>query len=242
VEGETVKIYTALFNGGLSSLTAKIEFYDKNVLLGTRDIVVPSMKVGDVSVSWKVTAGDHLISAKIISPSIVSGGKKAAVIIDNNLTETDRKFVPVVLTTIEGKPATSTDVLKSQLDKATSSLDGIVPDSISTPVSENVSSVDNFRVDTLGKITEVKLEAKSKIEELNKVTDIKNTSKPTEKTEVKNTNTGIVDATEKPITYLKLFFFSILSFVFGSKLVFYLLILLLIFVVIRFIYRKIRRY
>lgn len=246
VEGETVKIYTALFNGGTSSLTAKVEFYDKNVLLGARDVVVPSMRVGDVSVSWKVTAGDHLISAKIISPSIISGGKKEIVMIDNNLTETDRKFVPVVLTTIEGKPATSTDVLKSQLDKATSSLDSIVPGSISTPISENVSIVDSFRINTFDKISTTRLETQNKINELNGSTIV--VKQPNSNTPVRNINSkpqtevkvGISEATDKPIAYLKLFFFSILSFIFGSKFVFYTIILILIFVIIRSIYRKVR--
>lgn len=241
VEGETVKIYTALFNNDDSSLSAKVEFYDKNVLLGSRDVVVSSMNIEDVSISWKVTSGDHLISAKIISPSITTGGKKKIITVENDITETNRKFVPVVLTTIEGKPATSTDVIKSQLDKATSSLDSILPNSISSPVSKNLGVVENLRVDTLEKIIETSSEAKNKIDELNNITNNVNSNKSDGKIVANNNNTGIVSATEKPITYLKLIFFSILSFVFGNKLVFYLLIILTLFFIIRGIYRKISK-
>lgn len=246
IEGDTVKIYTALFNSGSSSLTAKVEFYDKNVVLGTRDIIVPSLKVEDISISWKVTSGDHLISAKIISPTIILAGKKESVIVDNNLTLIDRKFVPVVLTTIEGKPATSSDVIKSQVDKATSSIDNIVPKSISTPISENISTVDSFRINTLEKILETKIDTKTKIDKLNKLEEVKksstlNTNKNTQNTkQITETKDSLSNATDKPIAYIKLFFFTILNFVFGSKFIFYLLILVIIFLIIRGIYRKIR--
>jgi hypothetical protein len=55
-----------------------------------------------------------------------------------------------------------------------------------------------------------------------------------------NTGQKPLDATERPIAYIKLFLLSIVGFVFGSKLVFYGLSLLILFLVLRFIYRKIR--
>ena len=130
-EGDTVKIYTAIWNNSTSPLSAKVEFYDQNVILGTRDVVVPSQQLIDASVTWKVTSGDHSISAKIISPSVTVSGKREIVTVSNVLTSVDRKFIPVVLNTIEGQPATSTDILKSQIDKATASIDGIIPSSVS---------------------------------------------------------------------------------------------------------------
>ncbi|HAE36687.1 MAG: hypothetical protein UR85_C0008G0025 [Candidatus Nomurabacteria bacterium GW2011_GWF2_35_66] len=236
IEGDTVKIYTALWNSSFSSLSAKVEFYDKNVILGSRDVVVPALKLQDVSVSWKVTSGDHLISAKIISPSTTTSGKKEAVIVTNTTTEIDKRFVPVVLTTAEGKPATSSDVLKSQIDKATSSVDDIVPLSISTPVSKNIGLIDNFREDAFKKISATKIETKDRIDEINKIEN----KTTTDKTSTVQNKVGVEDATEKPITYLKLIFLSILSFIFGSKLVFYAIIVFLVFLIVRFIYRKIR--
>lgn len=254
IEGDTVKIYTALWNNGTTPLSAKVEFYDKNVILGTRDITVPASKLQEVYVSWKVTAGDHLISAKIISPSVTLSGKKETVSLSNNMTEVDKRFVPVVVNTMDGTPASSADIIKSQVDKATSAVGDILPESISTPAGESVSAVDSFRVDTLKTISEAKDAAEKKIEELKKAessnttVDSKNVTK-TGTSNTKNTTTGKVsagkvgveDATEKPITYLKFFFLSILSFIFGSKIVFYLLIALVIFFLLRFIYRKIRR-
>ncbi len=238
-EGNTVKIYTAVWNNTSSPLSAKVEFYDQNVVLGTRDIIVPSLQLKEVSVSWKVTSGDHSISAKIISPSITASGKKKAILLNRNTTVSDKKFISVVLNTVEGTPATSSDIIKSQIDKATSSLDGIVPESISAPVSKNVSIIDVFRTNTFKNISQTKVDAEKKIDEYSKTY-----SSATGKVSTNGGNTqtkiGIDDATDRPITYLKLFFFTVLSFIFGSKLVFYSLIVIALFFIIRGIYRKIR--
>jgi hypothetical protein len=245
LEGDTVKIYTAVWNNTTSSLSAKIEFYDKNVILGSKDIVVPASQLKEVSVSWKVTSGDHSISAKMISGSTTVSGKSESVFTVNNETTTDQKFVPVVIKTANGETATSGDIVKSQIDKAATSLDNIVPESITTPVSKNVGIVDNFRVDTLKNILDSKNETQSKIDELNKTTNVSNktattSNKTNQKISTTDTKVGIQDATEKPIAYIKLFFLGILSFIFGSKLVFYFLIVLILFFIIRGIYRKIR--
>jgi hypothetical protein len=49
-----------------------------------------------------------------------------------------------------------------------------------------------------------------------------------------------LDATEKPIAYIKLFLLSVVGFIFGSKIVFYGLCATIVFLILRFIYRKIR--
>lgn len=231
IEGDTVKIYTALWNNGVTPLSAKVEFYDKNVVLGSRDVVVPASQLQEVSVSWKVTSGDHLISAKIVSPSITVSGKKQNISVNNSITEADKRFVPVVINTIDGTPVSSAEIIKSQVDKATSSLSDILPDSINTSAEKSVGALDSFRSDTFSKISETKATTEKRVEELKKTP---------EKVSSTNTKVGIEDATEKPIAYLKLFFLSVLSFIFGSKLVFYLLLLVIIFFISRSIYRKIR--
>jgi hypothetical protein len=243
-EGDSIKIYTAIWNNNTSTLSAKVEFYDQNVILGARDVTIPPQQLMDVSVSWKVTAGDHSISAKIISPSITTGGKKEIVTVDNILTSVDRKFIPVVLNTIEGQPATSTDILKSQLDKATASIDGIIPSSLSEPISKNINSIDSFRTDTLTNISNIKEETEKKIANLNNsVSETKNTNVGGKVLATKSIvvpSKGIDNATEKPIAYIKLFLFSTLAFIFGSKIVFYSIIILVSFFVIRGIYLKIK--
>jgi len=48
------------------------------------------------------------------------------------------------------------------------------------------------------------------------------------------------DGTRAPILYIKLFFLLVLGFIFGNQVLFYGLFALLVFIILRFIYRKIR--
>jgi len=244
VEGDTIKIYTAVWNNTSSVLSAKVEFYDQNVVLGVRDVVVQPSQLKEADVSWKVTSGDHTITAKIISPNVTVSGKKESIVVDNTSTEASRRFVPVVIKTINGEAATSSDVIQSQIDKATSSIEDILPNSVSEPISKNMNIVSKWREDTLSKVLSAKETTKESLNLLSQ--DQKNANA---KANLSKTSTGTVssnkapveDATKKPIAYIRLFFLSVLSFLFGSKLVFYSAIVLIIFFIGRAIYRKIRR-
>ncbi len=244
-EGDTVKIYTAIWNGNPSPLSAHVEFYDNKVILGARDVTVPATELLDVSISWKVTAGDHSISAKISSSSITADGKKETVTLENNTTTEDKTFVSAT--------AAKTDVIKDGITKATEVMKDI---NVPVPIASSVKSVDAFRANTYENIADTKAETQARIDALNGVaktpepkssTEAKTspaTSKttPTSKTapKIMATQARPADATEKPIAYVKLFFFTVLAFIFGSKFIFYGLILLIAFLILRFIYRKIR--
>lgn len=226
-EGETVKIHTVVWNGGKVNLQAKVEFYDKNVILGARDITVLPEQLKEVNISWKVTSGDHTISAKIISSSITTNGKKEKVTLDNVKTEEDKIFVPVTISKVNGEPATSSDVIKNELDKAGSKIGDAIPESVSTPVSGVLDKVDTFRDNTSTKINESKKNTQEEI----KILDENINS---------NNEKEAISATNKPIAYIRLFFLSVLAFVFGNKIVFYGLIIIIAFFILRAIYRKIR--
>ncbi|GEM_PF-1254881 len=251
IEGDTVKIYTAIWNGDSSTLNTKVEFYDKNVILGYRDVIVPSFEVKEVYVNWKITSGDHSISAKILSP-----------LLEKNSTTLNYKFIPIVINNVNGNPATTSDILQSQIDKASSSITNIIPNTISVPLATNANSIDNFRANTLKNISETKLKTENKIKSLNKLSSGLN---ETTSSIIKNSNSGITipdnqpfnakilntklaipkannieNATERPIAYIKLFIFYILSFIFGNKIIFYSLIIIIIFLILRSIYYKIR--
>lgn len=57
VEGETVDIYTAVWNGEDKTYLLKIGFFDEEELLGERDIALKPGEIRDVSIGWKITAG-----------------------------------------------------------------------------------------------------------------------------------------------------------------------------------------
>jgi hypothetical protein len=233
VEGDTVNIHTAVWNGEKNPLSAKIEFYDKNVILGSRDVVLAASELKDVSVPWKITAGDHVISAKIISSLATVSGVKEKIVLDRTATSDDRQFVSVI---IKNNPVEKFSgdnaLLQNQMDKTNSEINSIVPEKVSTSVTNGFNIVDDFRDKTFTQVTAVKNDTQKKINEIN--------NEDKTKIEVSDEKVSLPDATEKPIAYIKLFLFSLLAFVLGSKIIFYGLSIIVVFLIIRFIYRKIR--
>lgn len=233
VEGDTIKIYTALWNGDATSASFHVQFYDGVTILGERDVTISPQDVVDVSISWKVTAGDHSISAKISSSTSTTDGKKETIPLTTNTTPTDHQFVPVRV------KETAKVQVEDQLDKVTIAVKDAVPDSIGS----TFSSVDSFRNSTYSSIQASQKETQKEISSL-APSDAASSSKSTKNTKTPTTvgQTSIkpLDATEKPIAYVKLFLLSIVGFIFGSKIVFYGLCAFVIFLFIRFIYRKIR--
>lgn len=232
-EGDTVNIHTAVWNGESQSLAVNVEFYDKNVVLGSRDVVLAPLLLKDVYIPWKVTSGDHTISAKIISSTATISGKKEKVVLPRIVTANDKQFVSVVIKNNVGENVSETDIIKNKIGETTSGIANIVPDNVSTSLSDSFAVLDNFRNKTLAQVDTSKKETQK---EIGKVLGASTTTKENP-TKINN----IQDATEKPIAYIKLFFLSILSFIFGSSFVFYALIVLILFFVVRWIYRKIRK-
>jgi len=250
-EGDMIKIYTGLWNNDPAAISTKVEFYNKNVLLGSREVVVPSLQLKEVSISWKVTSGDHLISAKIIPPTIIANSKKEIIISNLDVVSASRIFIPTKIKTAEGGSINSSDIIKNEIDKVTTSISSLLPPSVSDPIVGQVGIIDSFRVDTLEKISSSKNEVQKEInmldelEKKNKNINIKSLSldkniKVNDSVVLAQTKSAVEDSTQKPIAYIKLFLLSALYFIFGSKLVFYLLIAITVFFILRFLYHKIR--
>lgn len=240
VEGDTVKVYTAIWNGDDNSLSAKVTFYDKNVVLGTRDIVVPSLQMQDVSVSWQVTSGDHAISAKIISSSISTSTQKEQVTLVRNSTAEDRQFIKVVLKTSDGTPASSSDIVSSQIDNVASTVNNVIPESISTPVSKNLGILDDFRNTTYSKIDTLKKDTQKEIDAFNIKSSVETNNTKAKTLSDNSKEASALSQLDKPLAYVKIFFLYIFSFIFGNKIIFYGLIIFIVFIVGRYLYRKIR--
>jgi hypothetical protein len=232
VEGDTVNIHTAIWNAEKNTLAAKVEFYDKNVILGSRDVILAPSELKDVSVSWKITAGDHVISAKIISSLATVSGVKEKVVLERIVTSNDRQFVSVQVKDNSLEKTADDKKLQTQIDKTNSEINNIVPEKVSTQVVSTFNIVDDFRDKTLTQVTAIKKDTQNKIDQ------IKDKNKIT--VEVSNEKVSLPNATEKPIAYIKLFLFSLFVFILGTKIIFYGLSILIIFWIIRFIYRKIR--
>lgn len=223
-EGNTVKIYTAVWNGNANPLSGKVEFYDKNVVLGSREVSVSKEQLQSVYISWKVTSGDHLITAKLISPSILVNGVKESVILSNNETKSSKQFVPVKIK----KEEVVSDSSVQEKSDIENKIREILPESVNKKVSNGLGVVEDFREETLVKISN----EQEKTEE--KIAQIKSSSKDGKSADLES-------ATEGPIAQVKLFFLNVLHFVFNNKIVFYGLVVFIVFLTLRKIYRIIRR-
>lgn len=232
IEGETVNIHTAVWNSEKNSLSVKVEFYDKNVILGSRDVLLSASELKDVYIPWKVTSGDHTISAKIISSISTVSGKASKIVLIRNVTSTDKQFVSVVLKDDSGKTSSVSDSLKNKINETGENINDVVPEKVSDSVSNSFNVVEDFRSKTSDQINTARENTKNEIEVIKN--DVKTPAEALD--DVQN----VQDAIKKPVTYLKLFFLNTLAFIFDNKIVFYGVSLLIVFYLGRFVYRKIR--
>jgi len=65
--GQTVKLYTAIFNGEDSKIILKVDFIDDTTALSTKEIIINPNETKTVSIDWKVSSGSHEIFAVISS-------------------------------------------------------------------------------------------------------------------------------------------------------------------------------
>lgn len=95
-----------------------------------------------------------------------------------------------------------------------------------------LNSISNFRARTYKNIYQSRIETQKRIDLL------ENISKSGKSNNI--TNKKVLDSTEKPIAYVKLFLLSIASFVFSSDILFYVIFALVLFFILKLFYRKIR--
>lgn len=129
-EGELVRIYTAIYNSSDAALEGDVNFYDSNILLGTKRFAVPSGgNLQDVFINWKATEGDHKFSAKLTNTQVsVSGGKPEAVTISS--AETAEKVVAVETDT-DGDQISNKEEIKAGTDPHSTDTDKDgIPDNI----------------------------------------------------------------------------------------------------------------
>ena len=224
IEGETVDIHTSIWNGETDTVLVKVGFYDEETVLGSREVMVKPQELKDVSITWKVTAGEHIISAKIISSVVVIGDDKKDVSLRYTKTDEDKQDVEKQKKVVEKVKTTESE---------TSIVDDILPEKVANSVNAGYNSVDTFRTQTSDKLNTEKDKVKEEVKLLKKEEESK-------KENVSSTNKKIDEVVKKPFAYIKLFLVSVLSFIFAHKIVFYGLLAFITFYILRLIYRKIR--
>jgi major membrane immunogen (membrane-anchored lipoprotein) len=221
VEGEIVTIYTAVWNASKETLSGTVVFSDKEVILGTREFKVPGESLEDISIEWSVTAGDHIISANVTNATyLTKEGKTTTASLTQSTAKKEKQFVPKTVVqkeegVVEEKP-TLLDTIQSY-----------TPESVTNVVSASTKSSESFREGT-GTYLETKKDAiKDQIQE-EKIAKESGTVKAEQ----------VKSKTHTPLLYVGLFFTTIGSFIFNNTIIFYGLGALILFFILKKIYRK----
>ena len=234
-ENDKIKIYTLVFNPDKKELSGTVIFLDKDVVLGKKNFVLAPQTVKDISIEWTATPGTHSIFAKIEDAKfLISKGKyENADLIEKETAKSVR--------TAKKKTETKTNANNKDSDEKTSNdtedaselsmsiVDTIkenTPNFIAKPASKVTEMLENLRVNTGNSLQEKKEEAKNELEALKKE------SKKSSSSEKNN-------ILLKPFKYLEFFVLAFLSFIVNNIWIFYIALVLAVFYVLRYIYRKI---
>lgn len=234
-DGTMVTIYAVFRNSEKNTITGSVLFYDNDLLLGKKQIAIEPNNVGLSNVTFKIGAGNHSFSAQMTSLTESNGsGGNVPISISTATTKLPDYFVsksipnPFSAQASSGNSA-SEKLLLDQVDNLQKKVLDSVPSNVKESVATSTKSLDNWRESSAENFKENKESAQNKLNEISKVNDA-------------NSKNGKVSPASKyvdtPLAYVKLWFFSLLSFVFGTPVMFYIIGLLLVFFVLRFVFYK----
>lgn len=222
-EGDKIKIYTVVFNGDTRELTGTVSFYDGTMLLGKKTFSVAGRGVKDISIDWTVNAGEHKIFGKIDAAkySLPNGNFESTTLKDNITEVSNRTVKKKIVLQATNKDDTTTP---GEIERIADAVKTNTPYSIQKPILSSVNVFEGIRSD-LGTQVEAKITSTSN--ELEKSKSEEKASDP------KSNNTSI----SKPFKYAELFLLKIASFILNYKIIYYGIILLILFLMVRYIWR-----
>lgn len=86
--GETVRVYTVVYNGSDSDIRGTVEFLNGTLVVGSDDFsLAKGGRSQDIWIDWSATEGDHRISARIVrARAATTGGKEESIDLSQALT------------------------------------------------------------------------------------------------------------------------------------------------------------
>ena len=227
-EGDKIKIYTFIFNPDSRELSGTVIFFDKTVLLGKKDFTLPTKTANDISIDWTITVGDHIVFAKIENAKfLVSKGKYEEVYLAENETEKSSRTVSKKITSKSESsninPETTAGTTVSDIKKI---IEEKTPNFIAEPIASTINTLEEFRINTNIASDNKKEEIKNEIKALDAK---KNASQENVKT----------NPLLKPFKYVEVFLLAIFSLILNNKILFYGVLAIIVFFILRFIWKKI---
>ena len=234
-EGQNVGIYTLVFNPDSRELSGTVVFFDNNNVLGTKDFKVSANGVEEIHINWTATAGSHTIFGRIENAKFLTSNRtyQDAYLSQNETSKSSRIVEKKIIQNTNTADANSNSALSSNTDSISTGLiqkiENVVkektPDFISKPIDATSNAIEGVR-------NNISASSESKKKELTKEIKDSATIKTSDKTAENN-------KILKPLAYMELFFYTALSFIFSNKIVFYGILLVLLFFILRFIWHRI---
>ena len=243
-DGQQVQLSALFHNAEPDTLNGEVMFYDGDVLLGRKSIEIDSGGVATATVSFRIGAGDHSFSASIGNlTETISAGKTEPFALSPQTVQLPKIFV---------SPKAG-DPLDASVVNDTSSGGLLNPVSANNPMAPVVNQVNQLQTEA---ISNIPLSVKNPITDLDnwRATSAENLNQQTKSATaaVAAQNTlaaaqqkkyGKVSPTtnfiDRPFAYVKLFFLELLTFLYSHAIVFYLIAAFVVYIIGRFIFRKI---
>lgn len=208
VLGESVKIYTPVFNGEDSRLTVKVDFVNNSEVFSSKEVLIYPNETKTVSSDWKVDPGSHNIFAKISEATL---GEESITL--ENLNTESIKF-----SVTQASPGS---VSKNPLFSKFSGVlegEGSLMDKIDRWFKLNFTKSEEWRESSLGKLNESRDKLKVEIQSQRET-----------------------ESKAKVFSVLHLWILHAIIFIFSVSVVFYLLAVVVSYILLRFIWRILRR-
>lgn len=254
--GDSVKVYTVLWNGGDTTVSGEAKFYDNDKVIGTIPFNLPKGDTSKIiSANWTVEAGYHKIYATIEGNRLSAKSKESSAIsLEFTKTETSDKFVSA-----KDEVPNPVNVIADYSQEKAGFAQGYVKENLPKPIVDFVSNIasttEDWRTDTKSTLDDKIASIKSSIDEGGK----KSVSKIATKTSATSTTKSIKadesgnesgftsvltkkdlipEGVQNPFKYVEMAALSLASFALGSKYLFYGLILLFAIFIIRILKNK----
>lgn len=242
--GDTIRVYTILFNGSTYDLTGNVEFFDNGSAIGkTKFSLAGGGRVQDAWVNWTAINGAHTITARLTNVVADGPNGKQPALLDNIETGKSERSVDV-------DPAVAAKESAAQLQKVTDAknvaigkigdIANTVGESIPAPVKEgiahSVNIIENFR---LGEAYKFQLSKENKAKDISALKASTTTSASILQ-KSGDVAESISFAAAEPFAYVMLAIYTLLQYVFQWQVLFYGFILYAVYRLIKWVVGKIR--
>ncbi len=253
IVGNVVTIYTLVVNGESSTLTGTVRFFDRDTVLGEKKVTIDKNDAKVVSLDWKVSEGEHQFSAQFSQVSAIEAdGKKVSIVPTTPATQKDTVYVKKAIAkentsnanALSAQASLNKDSVVGEVSKATDFIKEKTPDSVEEKISSTTASIETLRETWEEQFLEKKQNEQDSLNALNEFYDerlkAKEEADPDNFVKQSYVDSSGENILKKPMHYVLIFLYSLIGFIVGNALIFYGLLLLIVFWLVRGIWQKIR--